>query len=280
MRTIFIFLFITLHIGSFSQVPMDNHCDSLLKTFRANEALLCYYNLNTDDLNIDKKFFCIALCHSRLGNIDSAFYYIDKFRAGKYKYLEIRQPEFLALHNDTRWERYLSEYFELILNDNAQFDTIQAKNLYGIYQRDQQYRAELEYRISNEMDVDSLITLQSRNDSINEITVLDYIENFGWPKKEKLGNSLFGSNTFFLVIQHSDIGIQKRILPIIMDEAKNGNADWKDYAYLKDRVLINEGRKQLYGTQYYYDNSTGKYELFPVEDPDNLLDRRREVGLN
>lgn len=50
-------------------------------------------------------------------------------------------------------------------------------------------------------------------------------------------------------------------------------------AKLEDRVAIHQGKKQLYGTQIGMDERTGKYYLLPLEDPDNVDNRREKMGL-
>ena len=48
-------------------------------------------------------------------------------------------------------------------------------------------------------------------------------------------------------------------------------------AYLTDRVLLAEGKKQLYGTQFTVVD--GKWKPRPLEDEANVDKRRAEVGL-
>ncbi len=50
-----------------------------------------------------------------------------------------------------------------------------------------------------------------------------------------------------------------------------------DVAYLTDRVLVNEGKPQVYGTQFHEVN--GHPEPRPIEDPDSVDVRRAGVGL-
>jgi hypothetical protein len=68
---------------------------------------------------------------------------------------------------------------------------------------------------------------------------------------------------------------------IAMDnEVKRHNASGEDYAYLKDRVLVNQGKKQLYGTQLKLNSKTHLYEPLPMESPANVDARRKAVGLS
>jgi hypothetical protein len=49
------------------------------------------------------------------------------------------------------------------------------------------------------------------------------------------------------------------------------------FAYLVDRIKINEKLPQIYGTQWV--QKEGKVSMHPVEDIDNIDRRRSEVGL-
>ena len=60
---------------------------------------------------------------------------------------------------------------------------------------------------------------------------------------------------------------------------KEGNAKASDLAYLEDRVLLRQGKKQIYGSQIYYDGETGAFFVQPLEDPDHVDARRASVGL-
>lgn len=54
-------------------------------------------------------------------------------------------------------------------------------------------------------------------------------------------------------------------------------ADW--LALLEDRVALGEGKKQLYGSQLFWDKVAKKSYVAPLEDPDNVDSRRKSVGL-
>src|SRR4030095_3660822 len=47
---------------------------------------------------------------------------------------------------------------------------------------------------------------------------------------------------------------------------------------LEDRVLVGEGKKQLYGSQVVA-GPDGLPRLHPIEDPENVEERRRAIGL-
>ena len=52
-----------------------------------------------------------------------------------------------------------------------------------------------------------------------------------------------------------------------------------DYAYLVDRVAINSGRQQVYGTQMTLNSDSSSYTPKPLIDPTLVDERRKEMGL-
>ncbi|WP_227786360.1 DUF6624 domain-containing protein [Hymenobacter sp. BT770] len=67
-----------------------------------------------------------------------------------------------------------------------------------------------------------------------------------------------GSTHFWLLVQHCDKypAFQRAVLPAMNREVKKGNAKPSDYALLYDRVQVNAGLKQLFGTQVTYEVAT------------------------
>ena len=65
-----------------------------------------------------------------------------------------------------------------------------------------------------------------------------------------------------------------------MEEAVNlGCARSSDLAMLKDRILVKQGKKQMYGTQLIYDENLGSYVVEPLVYPESVDERRAVVGL-
>jgi hypothetical protein len=104
-------------------------------------------------------------------------------------------------------------------------------------------------------------------------------DEFGYPGYYLVGKQ--GSNNFWLMVQHSDkdIDFQSRVLEKLKVEVEKKNADGSNYALLTDRVKINKGEKQIYGTQVTY-NAQGQAYPKPLHDSVNVNKRRAEVGLN
>jgi hypothetical protein len=114
-------------------------------------------------------------------------------------------------------------------------------------------------------------------DSDNRTWLKALIEKHGWPGKTLVGTD--GAHMAWLMIQHADADLpfQKKCLELLKAAVKQGEATGVDLAYLTDRVLSAEGKKQLYGTQL--ELKDGKLVLKPVEDEADLDARRKELGM-
>ena len=117
---------------------------------------------------------------------------------------------------------------------------------------------------------------EERKKRVSENTQIlkDIIEQIGWPTRSKVGEE--ASNVAWILAQHSDYDhqFQKDCLDL-MQKAESGEVKLKHIAYLIDRTYKNEGKPQLYGTQF-----ESNWELWKVEDPDNLDQRRTKIGLS
>lgn len=104
------------------------------------------------------------------------------------------------------------------------------------------------------------------------------VDEHGWPGKSLVGED--GANAAWLLVQHAtqDPSFMKRCRSLMERAVKRGEASAADYAYLVDRVRLQEGKPQLYGTQFIQD-SKGRLVLQPLKDAEDVDERRREMGL-
>ncbi|KXJ97937.1 MAG: hypothetical protein UZ19_OD1000840 [Parcubacteria bacterium OLB19] len=102
------------------------------------------------------------------------------------------------------------------------------------------------------------------------------VAEIGWPTVSKVGE--IGAHNAWLLIQHADhdVDFQEYCLQL-MKEASVGEVSMIDVAYLTDRVCVNRGRGQLYGTQFKQEG--GKHIPKTIEDEENVDVRRAEVGM-
>ena len=114
-------------------------------------------------------------------------------------------------------------------------------------------------------------------DLANREWLKQVIVNSGWPSWARAGFD--GSDAAWLLVQHADadLAFQKQALRLLEEAVKRKDARPIHFAYLTDRVLAGEGKKQVYGTQFMLKD--GRLEPRPTEDEANVDRRRSEVGL-
>ncbi len=102
------------------------------------------------------------------------------------------------------------------------------------------------------------------------------VENRGWPTRTLVGQD--GASAAWLLVQHADAEpkFQRKCLDL-MAKLPREEVSQQNVAYLTDRVLLAEGKKQLYGTQFTTVN--GKLQPRPLEDETNVDKLRAGVGL-
>lgn len=86
----------------------------------------------------------------------------------------------------------------------------------------------------------------------------------------------------WILVQHSDdhIDLQKLALSRMEPYLESGGVLKRNYAYLWDRVAVNSGELQRYGTQPDWTScSDGMLTLMPMEDPDNVDARRAHMSM-
>src|SRR5882672_2929674 len=87
---------------------------------------------------------------------------------------------------------------------------------------------------------------QNALDSRNQQRLDEIVKEHGWPKRSVFGED--ASGVAFLVVQHADLDYQKKYLSLIKEAVAQKEARQSDLAMSEDRILIREGKKQIYGT--------------------------------
>lgn len=106
--------------------------------------------------------------------------------------------------------------------------------------------------------------------------LVEILEEHGWPVVSEVGEAAAGGA--FLLLQHADHYTQKRFLPLLREATAAGEAKPTDLPLLEDRIRMQEGRPQRYGSQLTR-GADGKPTLWPIEDEAHVDERRAAVGL-
>jgi hypothetical protein len=103
------------------------------------------------------------------------------------------------------------------------------------------------------------------------------IEQYRWPGISLVGKE--GSQMMWVLVQHcdNDLEFQTLCLKLLRIAVANNDASKENLAFLTDRVHLQHGHRQIFGTQFYHQNNNS--HPFPIEDEANLDQRRRDMGL-
>jgi len=128
----------------------------------------------------------------------------------------------------------------------------------------------------------SLEEWKSFKDSVfrtHQKRVKEIFNDFGFAGFDLVGEE--GSSNFWLIVQHSDHNpeFQLEVLEEMKKEVDRGNADSRTYGLLVDRVKLNTGQPQMYGTQLDYNMEICQAYPRKLEDSINVNKRRAEIGL-
>lgn len=105
----------------------------------------------------------------------------------------------------------------------------------------------------------------------------EILKEFGWPSSALVGKDGV-SATFYLVRNSRQLELQVALLPVIIAAVKKGEGEKEQIAHLVDRMRIDSGMKQLFGTQVRVIN--GFLVLSPIEDEGYVDDRRKQFGMS
>lgn len=122
---------------------------------------------------------------------------------------------------------------------------------------------------SESTELMQLLETISFHDSINLQKIERIIAQYGWPGKSLVGDQ--GNRTVFLVVQHAAPATQKKYLPLLKASVLKSESKGAHLAYLEDRILMRDGKPQIYGTQIVSDQTTGKWKIYTIAD-EKLVD--------
>jgi hypothetical protein len=150
-----------------------------------------------------------------------------------------------------------------MVKDNLDLPAIK-KELKAIYERDQKTRK----------GTDST-AYATYIDSCNQVQIKSLIAKYGWMGKSMIGNY---NQVLYLVLQHADLATQINYFPMLQQSVEEGESNIIDMVMMQDRILMREGKKQMYGSQVVF-TTTGEPAFYPIEDEKNVNTRREKVGL-
>lgn len=146
---------------------------------------------------------------------------------------------------------------------------------------------------ASDIDCSNLVTLleriyfrdqEDRKDNLKDdgidaynVQVVDWIiEKCGMPTPDTAGPN--GLDTMWLVIQHATLEKRLEYFPLFLQASKAGHLERQNIALMQDRILMDQGKEQLYGSQVLL-QSDGSYVLYDLREPQKVDHRRAIMGL-
>jgi len=115
---------------------------------------------------------------------------------------------------------------------------------------------------------------EAREQNTRDLCVI--LKHYGWPTHDLAGEK--GARDAFVLLRNA-VGaeLQRDLLPVIIAALKTGEVDKGSFATYIDRLRINAGLKQIFGTQATIKN--GFLVLFPITDEKHVDARRKQYDL-
>ena len=126
----------------------------------------------------------------------------------------------------------------------------------------------------------NLVQVEKDNFARHQPILEKIVRQVGYPGFRQVGEK--SANNFWLLVQHADAypAFQRQVLQLMLTEVKRKNASPVNYAYLTDRVAINSGQPEEYGTQVVYEGpGIGKAIPKSLRDAQNVDRRRAAMGM-
>ncbi len=216
---------------------------------------------------------------AKAGQADRAFRDIDS--AVTEGFLDdgyfTRDSDIFVLHNDPRWAHLQA----LLQRRRTALDSALITELQNMVDSDQAARqganAITEKYGRNSPQADSVLRAVTASDVPRVARMQAIIAAHGWPGRHLVGDD--GAHNAWVLIQHAPLAVQQKDLPLLLAAVRRDDARADDGAYLEDRVLVGEGKPQLYGTQTRFSDQPGPPILDPIAGEACVDVRRRKVGM-
>lgn len=283
-----LYITLVLYVGIKAQIPKDyiqfsKEADSLKQLGLYKKALKKYYK--AFDVLGNKGYFNerfnVVILSTKLGKFEIAFENLEKIvNAFHYSdttqlYLKVDCQK-LKKNNIYRWNVIMLSIEQNIMRNNYSdfidslcFEEQKWMNLLTQYQN-----GEIDTISEKEISLKLKSIKASNYYYIKALLNCNIIPNTKDFRFQTVHN-------FWLLVQHQDanVDLQRSVLDEIEIYMKLNQFPKNDYAYLKDRVLINSNQKQLYGTQCYANREKGTFEIKPCHDLEGLSIRRKNMNL-
>lgn len=287
MKKVFIYSLCIGLLGTSYAQEFTKQADSLKNKGLLMPALQKYYAALSQKPS-KKTNYKIASTYALLWTAqarDSAFIHLTHALKDNSTLEALYDPAFLSLIEDSRWNKLEEVQIEKFEVSNAPIkNKAFAKELFRMIIKDQGFmyagNIEREKYMKNGGYFDTptifpVLAMEEKNHLENTKNLIQLLDKYGWPTATSVTE--YAAAGAALIINHTNYELRDRYFPMLEKAFKQGEAQPLRYAKMKDRLLVEEGKEQLYGTQWKFENS--KRVPHPIKAPEYVDKRRKEIGL-
>ncbi len=231
----------------------------------------------------NSRVYNLAAYHSLLGEIESSISYLQMaVENGLIILNAIVDPDLENARTMEEWpairKKIIGNWYKYYPFGDADYalELIEMRDNY-LRKREQVEKDKEKY--GDESDEYWMTIKETRRIATENGEKLDSLINLhGWPRQNFVGQAQ--TRAAAVVMIYSDVDIQKKYVHEIEKAVEYNEIEGIYLAIICDKILISDGEKQLYGTQYLYNDSTEMMEIAPIENEIDLDKRRIELGLD
>jgi len=216
---------------------------------------------------------------------DTTFFFLNIALQHDSSLKPLYNPDFLSVIHDPRWKKIEDNQFKKYEAKNGPIKNKPfARALFRMIIKDQgfMYVGNIERKkyIKNggyfsTPAIYPVLAMEEKNKKENEKELQKLLDKYGWPTTSEVTE--YAAAGAALIINHASHALRVKYFPMLEKAFKEGEAQPLRYAKMCDRLLVEEGKKQLYGTQVKFEHM--KRVPYPILDPEHVDKRRAKIGL-
>ncbi len=258
---------------------LAKQADQTLRAGDAKAALELYRRAWDAGARDAEPSYGAACAAALLKDRDEAFRWLDRaLQAGFRDAAWLQKDEDLVpLRDDPRFAKAVEQAAANGAREDAAIQQPRlAREILQMAELDQQVRFRLLAGAPGKPDP-KVVEEMKAVDQKHTARMKEILAAHDWPGKRLVGKD--AAKRAWLLVQHADLDVefQELCLTHLEKAVAAGDAEPREWAYLFDRVQVNRQRPQRFGTQFHPVN--GVQVPRPMEDPEHVDERRRQVGL-
>lgn len=216
---------------------------------------------------------------------DTSFFFLRHSLMDDSSLDALSDPHFLSLIDDPRWDVIVDSQIEKFQAENGEIkNTAFTKALFKMIITDQgfMYAGNIERRkyiqaggYFTTPSIFPILAMEEKYKKENIEELQKLLDKYGWPVASEVTETAAAGAA--LIINHSSYELRTKYFPMLKAAFEKGEAQPLRFAKMQDRLLVEEGKEQFYGTQIKFENL--KKEPYPIMDASKVDKRREKIGL-